>query len=95
MLPTTEQFLRAKGHMQWGAERALLAHYTHSPNLCEAHKVDCINELKAAAKALGYELVEVVSTFAKDNDGNNIEAAIPVTPAARDGGRMQMEDAES
>lgn len=73
MLPTTEQFLRAKGHMQWGAERALLAHYTNSPSLADHHKADCIKELKAAAEALGFEIIQRVTPAAPGGGRMDVE----------------------
>ena len=72
MLPTLEQILRAKTHMQWGAERALIAYYCHTPSLADLHKVECIKELKEAAEALGYELVERVPK----TDGGPLKVAV-------------------
>ena len=81
-LPTTLQFLTARGHLTHAGERALLAHYATNETTAKLFKIDCIIELKRAAKALGYELVEVVSTTAIDADGSHIEAAVPITPEA-------------
>ena len=89
-LPTNQQFLKARGRFNYAAERALLAHYANDEGRAERFKIDCIKELKAGVAELGFELVEVVSTFAKDNDGNNIEAVIPVIPEAPGGGRMDL-----
>ena len=71
-LPTNHQFLTAKGHLAWAADRALLVHYAANDGQAKMFKVDCIAEVKEAATALGYELVQ------------------RVTPAARDGGRMEV-----
>lgn len=79
-LPSTAQFLTAKNHLCYAGERALLAYYEKHETVANHFKFECIHELKKAVKALGYELVEVVSAAA--------EPAIAASSAA--GGRMDM-----
>ena len=74
MLPTNTQFLNSLYSMRAASEQATLAYYFEgNGHNADGYKTRAITELKMAAVALGFELVE----------------RLPVTPAARDGGRME------
>jgi len=55
-LPTREQFLTANYHLLRAAESAHLVHWIKD----DWHKTQCLKHLRKAAKALGYDLVEII-----------------------------------
>jgi hypothetical protein len=60
MLPSAQQFLSANFHLLRAAEQALLTHWMSGVDrgTPEFHKVQCIQNFKSAAEALGFELVQ-------------------------------------
>ena len=63
MLPEPKQFLSANFHLNAAAEQALLVHWMKdvAGGQPDYHKTDCIEQLKKAAEALGFEIIQRVA----------------------------------
>lgn len=57
-LPTSTQFQTAKAHISRAAEFALLVHYFEEIGGGEIFKTHCVDELKKAIAALGFQIVQ-------------------------------------
>lgn len=105
MLPTNTQFLNSLYALRAASEQATLAYYFEgNGHNADGYKTRAITELKLAATSLGFELVERIPRPLASGGlikgdkvylaGESANDLAEVTPAARDGGRMQMEEGE-